>query len=304
MGAVLNRLEPELRADATSESCRLAGLAVNVLVEEARLTPKPALVDQRGSGAHNDLDLAKMVRSAYALRNCFRAIAARAWGEPPSRALREALAHVGRGGESAMRCATGGANAHRGAIWSIGLLVAAVAGARGTCRRAEVLAAWIAELVSHPDRRAPSESSHGARACAAHGVGGARGEAAAGFPHIVQRGLPALLGCRRRGLDERTSRINALMAIMSSLDDTCLLHRGGRLALETAQVGARAVLATGGISSRTGRMRLFELERSLMTLNASPGGSADLLAGTLLLDALNVQPPESRRSRRFLHGVP
>jgi triphosphoribosyl-dephospho-CoA synthase len=305
IGAAGNRLALRPQTGAASASRRrLAGLAVGVLVEEALLTPKPALVDQRGSGAHGDLDLPKMMRSAYALRSCFRSIAVLAWGAPPSPALRETLADVGRRGEAAMRSATGGANAHRGAIWSIGLLVAAAAATRGTCRRAEILTAWIAELVSHPDRYAPSESSHGARACAAHGVRGARGEAAAGFPHIVQRGLPELLECRRRGLDERTSRINTLMAIMSSLDDTCLLHRGGRLALETAQAGAQAVLSTGGISSPTGRARLFELERALMALNASPGGSADLLAGTLLLDALDVQPPGVRCSRRFVRGMP
>ena len=34
----------------------VAELAVRVLVEEAELTPKPALVDQRG-GAHDDMDL-------------------------------------------------------------------------------------------------------------------------------------------------------------------------------------------------------------------------------------------------------
>jgi hypothetical protein len=37
--------------------------AVSVLLEEAELTPKPALVDRRGNGAHH-LDLAKIRRSA------------------------------------------------------------------------------------------------------------------------------------------------------------------------------------------------------------------------------------------------
>jgi triphosphoribosyl-dephospho-CoA synthase len=40
----------------------LAAVAVQALIEEAQLTPKPALVDRRGSGAHRDLDLSRMLR--------------------------------------------------------------------------------------------------------------------------------------------------------------------------------------------------------------------------------------------------
>ena len=45
----------------------LAGQAVDALLDEARLTPKPGLVDRRGQGAHTDLDLDLMCRSARAL---------------------------------------------------------------------------------------------------------------------------------------------------------------------------------------------------------------------------------------------
>lgn len=285
-----------------ARSLALADLAVDALVQEALLTPKPALVDRRGPGAHSDLDLLKMLRSAGALRGCFRTIAARAWGEPPSQGLREALAEAGRHGEKAMLAATGGANAHRGAIWSVGLLVAAAAGDKGAGRRAEDLAAWVAELVSYPDLAVSPEWSNGARACARHGVSGARGEAAAGFPHVVRCGLPMLIESRRRGQGERPSRLNALMAIMSSLDDTCLLHRGGRLALRTAQAGAQAVLRAGGAATRSGRRELLRLDRELTSLNASPGGSADLLAATLYVDALQPPSAASCGSGRLAHG--
>jgi triphosphoribosyl-dephospho-CoA synthase len=76
------------------------------------------------------------------------------------------------------------------------------------------------------------------------------------------------------------------MAIMSSLDDTCLLHRGGLAALETAKAGARAVLVAGGTATPAGMERLHRLDAELMALWASPGGSADLLGVTLFLDRL------------------
>lgn len=40
-----------------SDSQLLADMAVEALIDEVNLTPKPALVDRRGSGAHDDLTL-------------------------------------------------------------------------------------------------------------------------------------------------------------------------------------------------------------------------------------------------------
>src|ERR1700724_817196 len=50
----------------------LASLAARALIEEAELTPKPALVDQRGPGAHADLSLTLMKCSAHCLRPSFK----------------------------------------------------------------------------------------------------------------------------------------------------------------------------------------------------------------------------------------
>src|SRR6185437_15585155 len=112
----------------SAADAQFAHYAVTALIDEAQLTPKPALVDRRGSGAHRDLDLATMLRSAHALEPTFAALAraARRRGEP-SALLRTELAQIGRAGEQHMLRATGGSNAHRGAIWIVGLLVAGTA---------------------------------------------------------------------------------------------------------------------------------------------------------------------------------
>jgi triphosphoribosyl-dephospho-CoA synthase len=277
---------------------QLAQYAITALIDEARLTPKPALVDQRGSGAHRDLDLATMQRSAHALEATFVALAraARRRGEP-SALLRTELAQIGRQGEQDMMRATDGSNAHRGAIWIIGLLVAGAAlqDNAGSTPDAAQICALGAQIARFPDRFAtPSPDSHGERARQRYQVGGARQEAQDGFPHVIDVGLPSLHAARARGIDENAARVDTLLAIMASLDDTCLLHRAGLPGLQAGQHGAQRVLQAGGYATPAGQAAFATLEHALLSLNASPGGAADLLAATLFLDML--APHDASRS--------
>jgi triphosphoribosyl-dephospho-CoA synthase len=91
---------------------------------------------------------------------------------------------------------------------------------------------------------------------------------------------------RRVKAPESIARLDALLSIMARLTDTCLLYRGGETALQAAQQGAAAIIAAGGAGSSRGQKFLFALDKRLIELGVSPGGSADLLAGTLFLDAL------------------
>jgi triphosphoribosyl-dephospho-CoA synthase len=273
-------------SDVACDPSTIADCAVAALIDEACLTPKPALVDRRGSGAHRDLDLDTMLRSARALQPTFLALARAAVDETPSQRLREQLARIGREGEVAMLRATDGSNAHRGAIWIVGLLCAAAA--MSPSSDPFVLCSQAAAIARFEDRFAPQPKalSHGARVVQRFGVAGARGQAADGFPHVLEAGLPALHRSRANGATEDEARLDALLAIIATLDDTCLLHRGGRIALETAQSGARDVLQAGGTAQPQGRAALARLDLLLTEMNASPGGAADLLAATLFLDTL------------------
>ncbi|RKF41438.1 triphosphoribosyl-dephospho-CoA synthase [Paraburkholderia fungorum] len=277
-----------LRVCTALSDAQLAHHAVTALIEEAQLTPKPALVDRRGSGAHRDLDLATMLRSARTLEPTFAALARAArHRREPSALLRAELAQIGRAGEQDMLHATGGSNAHRGAIWIVGLLVAGASMTGNTTRlNAAHVSTLAARIACFPDRFAAPSDSHGERARQRYQVGGARREAQDGFPHVVDIGLPALRAARTNGVDENAARIDALLSIMASLDDTCLLHRAGLPGLHAAQHGARRVLKAGGSSTPGGQTALAALEHALLSLNASPGGAADLLAATLFLDML------------------
>lgn len=269
----------------------IGALAEAVLIEEAMLSPKPGLVDARGSGAHRDLTLALMIDSARSLRHGFAAMAAAGRqaaeiGQP----LRERLGALGRTAEATMLRATGGVNTHRGAIWCLGLLSGA-AGLLGDRADAASVAEAAGAIARLPDRLRPAHTGNkGELARRAYRVGGARAQAEAGFPDAMARGLPTLHASRARGDAEATARVNALLAIMARLDDTCVLARAGREGLAAMQAGAAAVLAAGGIGTVPGRRLLHALEAAMLARNASPGGAADLLAATLFLDRLGRPP--------------
>ncbi|MFC5694786.1 triphosphoribosyl-dephospho-CoA synthase [Pseudomonas sp. GCM10022186] len=262
----------------------LADLAVDALIDEADLSPKPALVDRRGSGAHRDLHLGLMHASALSLWPWFKQMAEAALehgevGQP----LREALGRIGREGEAAMLATTGGVNTHRGAIWALGLLVAAVA-LKPDSDDAHAIALRAARIALIDDRAAPRGDSHGAQVARRYGARGAREEAQLGFPAVIAHGLPQLASSRVAGAGEQNARLDALLAIMTTLADTCVLWRAGLEGLAAMQQGARAVLDAGGSASLAGRRQLRALDARLLQLNASPGGAADLLAACLFLD--------------------
>ena len=265
---------------------RLADLAVDALIDEADLSPKPALVDRRGNGAHTDLHLGLMHASALALWPAFKEMAEAAieFGEV-GLPLREAIGLIGREGEEVMLATTGGVNTHRGAIWALGLLVAAAA-LEPTNTKASAVTLRAARLALLDDRYAPRPLSHGAQVAQRYGARGAREEAQLGFPAVIQRALPQLKRSRADGHGEQNARLDALLAIMTNLADTCVLYRAGEQGLQTMQLGAQAVLDAGGSASLAGRRRLHDLDEQLIALNASPGGAADLLAACLFIDRL------------------
>jgi triphosphoribosyl-dephospho-CoA synthase len=263
----------------------LAILAVRALIEEAELTPKPGLVDKQSAGSHHDMSIELMIQSARSLEQAFREIAKVSYGRVPSQELREEIAAIGRQGEIDMFQATRGVNTHKGAIWALGLLVSSAAMNPGETSLDQI-AKKAGKLALFPDRKLPQQITNGKRVKEKYGVNGALGEAQQGFPHIRNISLPVLYDSRSRGIKEDLCRLNTLIALMASLDDTCILHRGGAQALIYTKELASEILILGGVWTQTGWEVLEELSQFLIKCNASPGGSADLLAATLFLDYL------------------
>ena len=259
-------------------------MAARALLLELETWPKPGLVSHVDSGSHADMDAATFRASAAAIEPYLRALAeAGAEGCGMGR-----LRVIGREAEAAMLAATGGINTHRGAIFGLGLLSAAAGAkaggriARGTPLGAAVAALWGASIL---DDRIGS-LSHGDGVRRRYGAGGARLEAARGFPSVHGIGLPAL----RRGIqllpgDPEAARVEACFALIASVEDTNLLHRGGPAGLRFAHCAAREFLGDGGVGQPGWRERARSIHESFVARRLSPGGAADLLAMSLFVEA-------------------
>ncbi|AXG79103.1 triphosphoribosyl-dephospho-CoA synthase [Streptomyces paludis] len=269
----------------------LAEAAIDALLAEAELTPKPGLPDRR------EADFGALRWSARSLAPGLAAMAAaarrsgggtpghpgRTAGDTPPRELRRELGAIGRHTERTMARANTGTALHHGAVWPLGLLVAAAALEPATAP--DQLPAAARRLAALPDPSAPRVPSPGATVASRYGAAGARGEARAGFPHI-RRALTALGTARSAGAREPEARLDALLTIMCTLQDTGLLHAAGPHGLRQVQNGAHAVLEAGGAGSDAGGRALRDLDSTLRADGLRPRGSAHLLAGALFLDIL------------------
>jgi triphosphoribosyl-dephospho-CoA synthase len=270
----------------------VSSVAAAALLAELETWPKPGLVSHVDSGSHADMDASTFKASARAITPFYGHLAvAGAAGSGMDR-LRE----IGMAAERAMLAATGGVNAHRGAIFGLGLLCAAAGAAwsgrerAGLYWHANALGATVRQRWGQAIMRGPIPlHSHGTNALCRFGAGGVRAQAAAGFPHALDVGLPALrLGRRLAPDDPEAARVQGFFAILASMEDTNLLHRGGAAGLRYAQEAAAGFLGQGGVEQAEWRERGAAVHRAFVARHLSPSGCADLLAITLFLDALEA----------------
>ncbi|MBS0368558.1 MAG: triphosphoribosyl-dephospho-CoA synthase MdcB [Proteobacteria bacterium] len=267
-------------------AARVGSLAIRALYREVELSPKPGLVSPADSGSHTDMDFRTFVRSLQSLRDYFPEIARVGAAGPSFEPLRQ----LGVAAEAKMLQATGGINTHRGAIFNIGLLCAAAGALHAEGRDfaatdvcVEVTRRWGAAILGSAS---PASHSHGAEVARRYGSGGARREAADGFPAALEVGLPAYRDALRLTGDPQRAALQCLFALIARLEDTNLLWRGGPEGLAFAQWRALDFLAAGGVAADGWEARAQHIHREFVARNLSPGGSADLLGVTLFLDAL------------------
>lgn len=249
----------------------VADLAERALRLELDTTPKPGLVDRRDNGAHKDMDYALMSKSISALRPYLTRLAVESAKDIDPAKIKE----IGIEAEKAMLKATGGVNTHKGALFCIGLSVAAASNLASATGSVQVYS--FKELVSRVASEIPSaRGTHGAEAKRSFKAVGALENARAAYPELFTDWLPYY-----RSLEGDPFRCHkTLLHIMTTLDDTNILHRRGAEGLAHAEAEAARLLedfSESGLSS---------LNKDFIRENISPGGSADMLSLTIFIESI------------------
>ena len=292
--AELQRRTHELLTEAinTHDAQTAASLAVRALLYEVCTTPKPGLVDRVNSGSHKDMDIFTFISSSAALwpyfAQCVRV--GRDTAARPAPETLVALRWPGKLAEGTMLSATGGVNTHKGAIFSLGLACAAVGRLdREQWDDSEMILAQVAAMAAGSVSRELSgltketASTAGQRFYLEYGVTGVRGQAEAGFPSVLEYGLPTLEKGLEQGRNVDEAGAAAMLTLLAHGTDTNMVSRGG---IDVQREKSAQLLKLLETYPYPNADMLTVLDQDYIRQNLSPGGSADLLALCYLLHSL------------------
>lgn len=270
-------------------------LASMALQAELDTTPKPGLVDRNDNGAHRDMDHALMQRSIQALHPYFVRLAQ--LGFTDKQPCHDEIVNIGIEAEREMFKATGGVNTHKGALFSIGLAVVALAGESfcritqaegcGTMAYNDVNSKQIQSLsnsIASLARLFPdTNGTHGSKAKANNILKGALDNAREGYTQLFKAWLPFYIDRIAEG--DNYALHKTLLRIMCDLDDTNIVYRTSMETMQEVKTEARQMLDTS--------RNIVNFEAALQAMNTdyihrniSPGGSADMLSLVVFLSCV------------------
>jgi len=229
-------------------------------------------------------------RSLFSLRRYFADI-----GRAARKRSFQQLQQLGIAAERRMLRATAGVNTHRGAIFCLGMLCAAIADchARRMPLSATNVRRGIAYAVGRQARRTCSGEPCRQQwlACGRHACGrGARQEARWAFPAVFDTALPRLRATLACGRDWQCAQIDAFFALMAASATPMCTIAAARKAPH--RQGAQWRFLAGGAPRIPTAAKAQAIHGNSLRRRLSPGGAADLLAAGL---------PDPRRLRRSNH---
>jgi holo-ACP synthase/triphosphoribosyl-dephospho-CoA synthase len=276
-----NRQQYELETER-----RLVSLAIQSILYEISLTPKPGLVDKISNGSHKDMHFLTFINSTAAVSGYFAELVKAGFvfrENDLSRAL-PVIRAIGLNMENAMYEATGQVNTQKGIIFLMGLSLFSCGYlyARQDVFQAgffrEIVQGVCKDIVGRElGGMTAAVRTHGEAIYQQYKFPGARGEAENGFPLVFDFGLPELM--KSEETDEK-AMLKAFLAIAAHNNDSNILFRGNPDILERFKAMSLEAMshADEGIGDQ-----LTELCREK---NISPGGSADLLAVSIFIASI------------------
>lgn len=256
----------------------MGDVAAAALRRELDAPDKPGMVCPDSRGSHEDMDYALMRKSIDAIRPWFVRLSSLA--RERDAVFPSEVTRLGLEAERAMLRATGGVNTHKGAIFALGIMAAAAGcvlrdegtlSAESLSRQIRLLAGDMASLETVAGRR-----TYGSEIVREHGVRGALDMALDGYADLFSDWLPYWRSVEKEPYGPQKT----LLRILSTLDDTCVIHRAGYARAQEIKAEAAALLADFS------PVKLKTMNDRFVSERVSPGGSADMLALTMYAGCL------------------
>ncbi len=268
-------------------------LAYQSMIYEVSASPKPGLVDQIDSGAHTDMDYQLFLTSAEALRETFYlcTLAGLNFTSTDYPKLLNELRLIGIKGERTMFEATRGVNTHKGLIFSLGIISAAAGSLykeNGELIGQHLISNRIKDMtkdLTKNDFKELNEKhklTYGEVLYKKYGITGIRGEAESGYQTVRRNSLPYFEHLLNKNTSLNDALVNCLFQLMMTTEDINILGRHNIVELQMVKDKAKKILEQNGMLSLKGRALINDANTEFIQRNISPGGSADLLAVTVM----------------------
>jgi triphosphoribosyl-dephospho-CoA synthetase len=201
---------------------------------------------------------------------------------------------IGIKAENDMLASTNGVNTQKGLLFLGGIACAAA----GSCIRMKKnvnrlnisaeCSAITEGIVERElkDLNNKANMTNGEKIYLDYGITGIRGEVVKGLPSVMNTGLPIYEAALKSGLDLNKALVQALIGLMTVVEDTVVINRSGMSGLSYMHNQAKIVLELGGMYTPEGDAFINSLDKEFISRRISPGGAADLLAITVMIHEL------------------
>lgn len=276
-------------------------MAVKAMLYEVCSGPKPGLVDRFSSNIHADMDVFTFIDSAVALSpyftKCFEeGIACHQLSGTAEKDFFPALKILGMGAESTMNQATSGVNTHKGLIFALGLICAAMGKHADKIERldywewidvvCEQIPSWLSPHMVDELKLMNRQDTYGGRQYAKHGALGARGQALNGYK-LVRSSVKHLTNASEiHALNYNDAMLYTLLQLVIVLDDSNVMGKWGEETLKESQRRACEVLDKGHFTKMAGQRAYEDYRNWCLENHISHGGAADLLVLCIFFDKI------------------
>ncbi len=261
--------------------------AIKSLTQEIIVSPKPGLVDRYDTGAHNDMDIYTFINSIFSLDNYFGKCYMAGINEVSLEKAFFLSKQYGLIAEKNMSESTSGINTHKGAIFMLGIisLSAGFTYTKSSLTKKNLIKT-IKEISSFLKDDYKKYNTNGTRIYHDYGISGARGFTEDGYSFLIETSLSEFRDMYKKTLSLELSSIHTLMIIISYLDDTNIISRGGIENLNYAKKIAKDYINYGSILYDKNLSIIKKINIDFINKNISPGGAADCLSAVLFLDKI------------------